>query len=434
MALAVAERPAAYAAHSERALASLWARAHTLADALVTEGGRRLRVIYPGRQSARAGPDFRDAVLQEEDGGILTGDIELHTSAPGWYDHRHHFDANYNGVVLHVVFSPKGHADTRQQSGTHAPIVAMHAAAADTGLDTGLDGAAAVDGLPGALPDTLTDDLPDALPNIPMLAELRQSADIGAALDGAGDARFAAKCHGFALEIGGIGADEALYRGVMDALGYATNRKPFLELAERVSYRTLAGLRDEPPSTRILAIKALLLGASGLMDLVADAENPALLRRMRKRLPKVASMSRSDWRLFRVRPSNHPVRRIIGAAHLLDGCLDAGIAGTLADALAQGGGRALTARLEHAPHIGKARARDMLVNVALPCLRAYAVHRGDDTLAAAAADAYAKAPKLQENEITREMRRLCAIDKGVKMTARRQQGLIFLYKAAVRGR
>ena len=401
----IAERPAAY---SESALAALWQRAHTLADALITQGGERLRVIYPGRQSARAGPDFRDAVLQDNDGRTITGDIELHTSAPGWYAHGHHADPNYNGVVLHVVFSPQGHGNTRQQSKMQAPIVALEAVADD---------------LEGADPHIMS-----SLPNIDAL---RRSSDIAAVLDAAGDARFLAKSHGFALDISRVGPDEALYLGIMDALGYASNRKPFRSLAQRVPLSTLVLARGEPSSTRLLAIKALLLGASGLMNLVDESERPDELRRLRKRLPKVSTLSKRDWHLFRVRPSNHPARRIIGMAHILIDCLDDGIAETFAAALSQDGVKALTARMEYRPYIGKGRARDMLINVALPFLHAYDLKSVNGELSNAARTAYAAAPKLQENEITREMRRLLDIDSGVKMTARRQQGMIQLYRRGI---
>ena len=408
--LAVAEQPASY---SEDAVAALWSRAHTLVDTLVTEVGERMRVIYPGRRSSQAGPDFRDAVLITEDGRKVHGDVEIHTSAPSWYSHGHHEDANYNSVVLHVVFSPKGHTDTRMRSGINAPILALEAVA-----------------------DRLDEAQDTATPKMLTLDALRNDADIAATLDAAGDARFFAKSHGFALDIAQVGADEALYCGIMDALGYATNRKAFRSLAHSVPYSTLAQFRDEPPATRLLAIKALLLGASGIMRRVDDAENPAELRRIYRRLPKrlvrpTRPLSEKDWHLFRVRPSNHPARRIIGAAHIMDGCLHDGIAGTFAAALSRGGAKPLTARLEHRPYIGKGRARDMLVNIVLPFLHAHAAGTGNCELADAAQSAYAAAPKLQDNEITREMRRLLNLGSEVKMTARRQQGLIHLYRIGI---
>ena len=326
--LAVAEQPASY---SEDALAALWSRAHTLADTLITEAGERMRVIYPGRRSAQAGPDFRDAVLVTENGRKVHGDVEIHTSAPGWYSHGHHEDANYNGVVLHVVLSPKGHTDTRMRSGINAPILALETVA-----------------------DRLDEAQDTATPKMPTLDALRNDADIAATLDAAGDARFLAKSHGFALDIVQIGADEALYCGIMDALGYATNRKAFRALTQRVPYRVLAQFRHEPPATRLLAVKALLLGKSGLINRVDDAESPDELRRIYRRMPKrmfrpLRPLSEKDWKLFRVRPSNHPALRIIGAAHVIDGCLHDGIADTFAASLSQGGTKVLTARLEH-PH------------------------------------------------------------------------------------
>ena len=403
--LAVAEQPASY---SEDALAALWSRSHTLGGSLITETGERMRVIYPGRLSSRAGPDFRDAVLLTEHGKELRGDIELHISAPGWYDHGHHQDPNYNGVVLHVVLSPKGHVGTRQMSGIDAPIISLRSVAQELAK---------------------TDPAESA--TLPTLEAIRTSVDVAYLLDIAGDARFQAKSRGFALEINEIGWDEALYRGIMDGLGYATNRKPFRALAQRIPYAALSHFRYEPHSTKLLAIKAALLGPSGLMALVDDSEDPAMLRRLQKSLPKVKPMNRKDWRLFRVRPSNHPVRRILGASHLIHDSLDTGITEAFSVDLVEGGHKSLLARLERPVQIGKSRASDILVNVMLPFLHARAEFSGDDQLKVAALEAYKKAPKLQENEITREMRRLCGIDRSLRLTGRRQQGLIHIYKTAV---
>ena len=93
---------------SEKALADLWQRTARLPAPLVAQDGQRFRVLYPGRRSARAGPDFRDAILRGDDGRRVVGDVELHLRAPDWYSHSHHADPNYNGVVLHVVLRPRG--------------------------------------------------------------------------------------------------------------------------------------------------------------------------------------------------------------------------------------------------------------------------------------------------------------------------------------
>jgi hypothetical protein len=113
MSLMIAERP--NRVDSERALATLWERAAALREGLKTQDGERYWVSYPGRPNARLGPDYLDAKLITEAGEVVTGDVKLHLNAPDWDGHGHHSDPNYNGVVLHVVLSSKGHAMTLQQ-------------------------------------------------------------------------------------------------------------------------------------------------------------------------------------------------------------------------------------------------------------------------------------------------------------------------------
>ncbi len=75
--------------------------------------------------------------------------------------------------------------------------------------------------------------------------------------------------------------------------------------------------------------------------------------------------------------------------------------------------------------IGRARARDLAVNVAVPFLHALPGGGADEYL-----DLYRRFGKLQENELTREMARLLLDPSwGVLVTsARRQQGLIHLHR------
>lgn len=50
------------------------------------------------------GPDFKDGSIELEN---LTwfGSIEMHVNASDWYKHKHQFDANYDNVILHVVYN-----------------------------------------------------------------------------------------------------------------------------------------------------------------------------------------------------------------------------------------------------------------------------------------------------------------------------------------
>ena len=258
---------------NERALAQLWQNADALASGLYTQDGRRLRVVYPGRPGGVAGPDFRDSIISTETGELVTGDVELHVSAPDWYGHRHHVDPNYNGVVLHVVLFPKGTKTTRQQSKTHVPVASL---------------------TPHA--DELV-----AANGPPTLVRFQGQGTLEELLDRAGDERFLAKSVGFALQLKVEDPDEALYRAVMEGLGYSANRRPFSELARAVPMARLGELRSEPPATRLLAIRAMLLRAAGLLHLVGPADE----ERLRAALPRHASPCQGE---DRSRPLA-PVRR-----------------------------------------------------------------------------------------------------------------------------
>ena len=395
----------------ERALAVLWQNVHNLADGLVTEDGRRFRVAYPGRANHRAGPDFHDTVIVTDAGELVSGDVELHVDASNWRGHGHQNDPNYNGVILHVVFRPRGRTTSPQQSKMDAPIVSV-----------------------GHLAPLMEREQEDT-PELQDLAVPSRQEDLGRLLDEAGDQRFLGRSRGFVLDMEEVGPEQALYRALMDALGYASNRKPFRELAQRLPIAGLLSLRDEPPTTRYLALKALLLHGAGLLGYVEPPEEEPQLRNLLRCLARSRPMSARRWALFRVRPANHPARRIVGAAHLIDRYAATGLVEGLADDVRCGdAGWLVKKRLSAPPFVGRGRAGDMAVNVVLPALHAWAGLRRDSKLRETCLELFRSFPKLSENEITREMRRLLA-PRGAAVdaaTSRRQQGLMHLYRSQVR--
>ena len=208
-----------------------------------------------------------------------------------------------------MVLSPKGEAESERESGLRTPVASM----ADA-VHLLVGG--------GAVPDAPASEalLPEAL----LETGYPDRSGLNEALDRAGDERFLARSRGFAHEMAETSPDQVVYAGLMEALGYASNRKPFRELSQRVPFSALAELRGEPPTTRLLALEALLVGASGLLSHVRPTD---AARR---------AMSGRKWRLFRVRPANHPVSRALGAARLIDRHMDTGLAAGLeADALSE---------------------------------------------------------------------------------------------------
>ena len=97
--MAESQEPAPRAA-DEGDLCRLWAAQALPTGALVTTGGERLQVIYPGRRSGAGGPDFRGAILADAAGRVRTGDVELHLRSRDWITHGHRADPAYNAVPL----------------------------------------------------------------------------------------------------------------------------------------------------------------------------------------------------------------------------------------------------------------------------------------------------------------------------------------------
>ena len=406
---------------SERALSVLWQRSPSLPDGLTTQDGRRLQVLYAGRPNPREGPDFLDARLATESGEMVTGDVELHVRAPDWYGHGHHLDPNYNGVVLHVVLTPRGRRETRQQSGLSAPVASLGPLVGE------LERARPEAGLPSGVPRDLDDDA------------------LAHALDAAGEARFTARTRGMRLELRRMPPDEVAHRAIMEGLGYASNRRPFRELGVRVPFAASSYVREEPPATRLAALRALLIGTAGFLGHQEVSHESGTLRRLYREMSRRAArapggrrsrpMRSSQWRTFRVRPSNHPVRRILGSSHLMDRYSATGLSRGLQDDVRTLDGRRLRERLEARPFVGPGRAGDLAVNAVLPFVHAMAEERGDRELASRCVETYRAFPGLAANDVTREMARLLGGDRvsALARGARRQQGLIHMYRQMRRG-
>ena len=409
--LHIRERPR-QPAPLERALAQYWRDHGASLPPLQCDDGSRLRVVYPGRASSAAGPDFRDAVLQRESGEVVRGDVELHLRRRGWEAHGHHTDSGYNGVVLHVVLHG-GDTPITLASGRRVPTAAL---------------------FPRTLGARARRQAPPPRP-LPLAALPTAPSRLARTLDREGDARFFLKVRGFAVHVGAT-ADhsEALYRGLMGGLGYGGNSAAMLRLAEglplRALERSLRGVRRED---RRAALASTLLQASGLSTGDASPGAPAVM-------PVV---SREEWKLFRVRPANHPSRRLEGMAALLDCAWDEGLAVWAAALVAEGSVAEVRAGLAVAADggggalIGADRASDLAVNVVLPFARAMGNFNRDGGLSAAALALYRAWPPLQENAITEEALRLLGVEgadgKELRRSARRQQGLIRVYRRRLGG-
>ena len=274
----------------EQLLARLWQKRAARQEWFKTNGGRQVRVLYPGRPSSSAGPDFRDAVFQLEGLGLVRGAVDLHRRQRDWDFHGHGGDPNYNGVVLHVALEVDG-GDTRLQSGQQVPVISLASLLDSAGTPAGgIESGGA--GTPAG-PST-----GDGFSLWALLKEKGYSspgtaAEVADLLDRAGDARFRQKSARYQAFLREQDPNQTLYEGICEALGYRHNQQPFLKLAQRSPCRALVQAAGAlPREQRAGALEAWLLQLSGLV------ESPGI------KLPQVGlgpPLARREWHCFRVR-------------------------------------------------------------------------------------------------------------------------------------
>jgi len=453
----------------EQLLASLWQKRAARQQRFKTNGGRQVRVLYPGRPSSSAGPDFRDAVFHLEGLGMVRGAVEIHRRQRDWDSHGHGADPNYNGVVLHVALEVDG-GDTRLQSGQRVPVISLASLLDTDGIQAGATGPDDI-GAPEAQVSGEDLSLWGLLKEggFPLPGTREEMAEL---LDRAGDARFRQKSARYRAFLGEPDenlpdqtlpdenlADQTLYEGICEALGYRHNQQPFLRLAQRNPYRALVRAAGAlPQEKRAVALEAWLLELAGLAESTGIKFGIKLPKKISKKIPGAGlgpPLTSRDWHCFRVRPANHPWRRVAGAAVLLARFLETGLVAGLRQAAESGIPSQLTSALVVSKGdaggrslIGPGRARDLAVNVVLPFLHALETPHlagltGEGEPGQSFPDrpcpeqrdsqhylqSYRRFGLLQDNALLREMRERLFGPAwvGVIDSARRQQGLLHLH-------
>jgi hypothetical protein len=165
-----------------------------------TTDGLPVGVIDPGQPAANVGPDYRGATITLGDVTVL-GDVELHLRSSDWRRHGHGDDDAYNAVVLQVVLWDDALQPSKRLDGEQVPLLAL---------------AAYLEGSPERL-------LPLANGGHSCTACARAVREGGdeaalALLVALGLERLQMKADAFAGEIRRLGAEQALYQALLQAV------------------------------------------------------------------------------------------------------------------------------------------------------------------------------------------------------------------------
>jgi len=412
---------------SEKQAALIWQQ--VVGRELISSEDELVSVIYPGRVNGDNGPDFRDAVIVNKS-HLMKGDVEVHVKSSDWYSHGHHADAEYNNVILHVVMWHDCNSATLLHSGKPVPVLCLAKALRHQAY---------------LLPY-------QQLPCFQILDHVDRQT-LGKLLNTAGEERFKQKAMHFQAEIKQKEAGQVLFRGMMRALGYAKNTKPFEDLADRMPLNSIE-------SREGLALKqALLLGTAGLLPsqrwqgkFAREKEVQELEQIWQSAGKKVKTMKKGDWNLSHIYPNNSPVRRIVAQSYLLEryceGKLLAGILQLVKEAPLPDGHHVLEngltvtgdgywrdhfdfdvrSKTKISALLGNSKAGEIVVNVILPFAFSWGELANQAKLTENAIELYRNYPKLAENCITQHMKKQLSFEEPFDLSACHQQGLIHIFR------
>ncbi|MFC1933092.1 DUF2851 family protein [Chloroflexota bacterium] len=430
---------------SEKEVIKIWQ--HQLLDRtrLVTEGGEPIEIVYPGRINDDQGADFRDAVIATSR-GLIKGDIEVHVKSSGWREHQHHRDAVYNRVILHVVMWHNSKTATTLQNGEEVPTLALYKYIKIP-----------ISQCPDLLCSTSTFNMPCL-----KVGQRLGTGTIAGLLDKAGEERFLAKAARFQTDLTQTEATQSLYQGITGALGYSKNKLPMLKLARRLPLQILESMTQGKISDEecLARQQAVLLGTAGLLPSQCQdrcRENRLedkwidKLERLWTSSHRIKAMSHNAWHLFKVRPNNSPVRRLVAMSYLILRYREKGILEELVSLVkeapvSQGYHRLEKAllvtagdywashfdfgsdsRIRSPTLLGSGRAADITVNVLLPFAFAWSQFTSQPELGMKAFDINRHYPKLAVNSVERHMMEQLGLSRDLVSSAQRQQGLIHIY-------
>lgn len=421
---------------SEQILQKLWLHQRLLRDRLQTLDGRQVRILHPGFWNHEAGPDFRQALIQFDAEPPRSGDVEIDLQTGGWRAHGHAQNADYENVILHVVWEERGRNDSK------LPTLALKSK-----LDSPLTELISWMGAESGTPALLAGQCSAPLSNLsaPILADILQQA---------GQVRLQSKAAYFHARARQAGWEQSLWEGLFAALGYKQNVWPMRRVAELLPRLTTCSFQK--PS-QVFALQARLLGISGLLPaeltrIQTGTDN--YLRRIWDHWWRERDefnewiLPRALWRFNGLRPANHPQRRLALAAHwLASGKLlsslenwftasvpDIQLVNSLLKVLQAESDdfwswhwTFRSARMRKPqPLLGAQRVTDLAVNVILPWFWMRAVAGQNTELRARAEHRYFAWPKAEDNAVLRlaRQRLLGASPARILGTAAMQQGLL----------
>ncbi len=277
----------------------VWKHRLWRSEDMVTNTGKKVRVVDPGLLNTDAGPDFFNAKI-EIDGRMWVGNVEMHYRATDWKRHHHDSDKAYDSVILHVV--AKDDAPVRRTNGELIPQLVLEVSPQFNADYASLVGATI---------------------EVPCATKIKQVPHLTIVewVEGLAFERLHGKVERIHQLLDSFNGswEDVCYVTLARNFGFGINNDAFERLARRTPLRLLGKHSDS-----VLQIEALLFGQAGMLD----AQKPGMDSYYNQLCTEYAFLSnkfqltpmeKESWKLFRIRPQNFPYRRIAMLAQFIEG-------------------------------------------------------------------------------------------------------------------
>lgn len=283
----------------EKLMQYVWKHRLWRSEDMVTNTGKKVRVVDPGLLNTDAGPDFFNAKI-EIDGHMWVGNVEMHYRATDWKRHHHDSDKAYDSVILHVV--AKDDAPVRRTNGELIPQLVLEVSPQFNADYASLVGATI---------------------EVPCATKIKQVPHLTIVewVEGLAFERLHGKVERIHQLLDSFNGswEDVCYVTLARNFGFGINNDAFERLARRTPLRLLGKHSDS-----VLQIDALLFGQAGMLD----AQKPGMDSYYNQLCTEYAFLSnkfqltpmeKESWKLFRIRPQNFPYRRIAMLAQFIEG-------------------------------------------------------------------------------------------------------------------
>ena len=277
----------------------VWKHRLWRSEDMVTNTGKKVRVVDPGLLNTDAGPDFFNAKI-EIDGHMWVGNVEMHYRATDWKRHHHDSDKAYDSVILHVV--AKDDAPVRRTNGELIPQLVLEVSPQFNADYASLVGATI---------------------EVPCATKIKQVPHLTIVewVEGLAFERLHGKVERIHQLLDSFNGswEDVCYVTLARNFGFGINNDAFERLARRTPLRLLGKHSDS-----VLQIETLLFGQAGMLD----AQKPGMDSYYNQLCTEYAFLSnkfqltpmeKESWKLFRIRPQNFPYRRIAMLAQFIEG-------------------------------------------------------------------------------------------------------------------